>query len=278
MSDETALTAPEPTFEDFRNENGICFWWASDLMGMLGYSSMQSFKKAIERGIRACMTLNIPHYENFIPEVRPGSPSGPQDYKLTRFACYLTVMNADPKKERVAAAQVYFAEQTRRYELSLQGSNEMDRLLIRDEMKEGNKSLMSVAKTAGVTDYARFANAGYRGQYNMLNVSLAKRRNIDKDKLADYMGRTELAANLFRITQTEERIKTFGVKGQSKLEETHYNVGREVREIVINNTGKAPEDLPVENRLGSVQNELRSSYRKMLKEDGGRKPKPTAKS
>ncbi len=281
MTDETALIPKDPTFEDFRNENGIVFWWASDLMKMLGYTSMKSFHKAIERAIRACMSLGIPHYEIFIPEIRPGSSPGEQDFKLQRFACYLTVMNADPKKEEVAAAQVYFVEQTRRFELQNQGINEMERILIRDEIKDGNKSLAGVAKSAGVHDYARFQNAGYLGLYNMMNTSLAKRRNVDPKQLVECMGRTELAANLFRITQTEERIKNFQVKGQSQLEKTHFDVGREVREMVQTNTGRSPEDLPVESQLGTVQKELRSGYRKMLKEDGpktrSKKADPTPK-
>jgi len=269
----TSIENTAPTFEDLKNENGVCYWWASDLMRILGYANMKSFQKAIERATRACMTLNIPHYENFMAETRPGAAPGEQDYKLTRFACYLTVMNADTKKEPVAAAQVYFAEQTRRFELYVQGANEMERLLIRDEIKDGNKALFSAAKAAGVDDYARFANAGYRGMYNMFNTALAKRRRIDAKDLTEYMGRTELAANLFRITQTEERIKNFGVKGQIKLEETHFNVGKEVRKIVETNTGKAPEDLPIESKIGDVQKEIRQGYRKMLKADGGKKAK-----
>jgi DNA-damage-inducible protein D len=262
----------EPTFEDLKKENGVTFWWASDLMQILGYTSMKSFEKAINRAIKACLSLNIPHYENFraMPRYTNNETSG-QDYKLTRFACYLTVMNADPKKEQVAKAQVYFAEQTRKFELYIQSQDEFERLLIRDEVKEGNKSLASAAKTAGVDDYAKFTNAGYMGLYNMYNFNLARSRGIESKDLIEYMGRTELAANLFRITQTEERIKNFGVKGQKNLEETHFTVGREVRNIVKANTGKNPEQLPKESKITEVQKEIKQGYKKMLKADETKK-------
>jgi DNA-damage-inducible protein D len=255
------------SFEDFKNENGITFWWASDLMKMLGYSDFKSFQKAIDKAIQACMTLNIPHYENFIQQQRETNGEFKHDYKLTRFACYLTVMNANPKLEQVAAAQVYFVEQTRRFEMVLDKQEDIERIVIRNEVKEGNKSLTSVAKAAGVTDYARFANAGYTGMYNMLNVELAKKRRIDPKDLMDHMGRTELAANLFRITQTEERIKSQAIKGQHNLEQTHFQVGREVRNIIQKNTGKSPEQLPIEKKIPEVQKTLKKGYKNMLKED-----------
>ena len=262
-----------PNFEDFKNENGITFWWASDLMKMLGYKDFKTFQRAIDRAITACMTINIPHYENFIAEQRDINGDRQHDFKLTRFACYMVVMNADPKKPEVASAQVYFAEQTRKFELVVEKQEDFERLIIRNEVKEGNKSLTSTAKAAGVTDYARFANAGYTGLYNMLNVELAKKRKIDPKELMEYMGRTELAANLFRITQTEEKIKSQGIRGQHQLEQTHYNVGREVRGMIQRNTGKAPEQLPIEQKLPDVQKGIKKGYKNMLKEDTGKKNK-----
>lgn len=250
-------------FEDFRNENGITFWWASDLMVMLGYNELSAFKKAIDRAMKACISLNIDWSDNFTRQDKDGI----EDYKLSRFGCYLTVMNSDPKKSEVAKAQVYFVEQTRKFEILVQKSEDIERLTIRDEIKEGNKSLSSTAKQAGVVDFARFANAGYRGLYNMHNVQLARIRSIDKKDLQDHMGRTELAANLFRITQTEERIKNKNVRGQTELEDTHYHVGREVREIILKNTGKSPEQLPIARKLPEVQKELKAGYKKMLKAD-----------
>ena len=258
-------------FEDFKNENEIIFWWASDLMKMLGYKDFKSFQKAIDRAITACMTINIPHYENFIAEQREVEGEKHHDFKLTRFACYMVVMNSDPKKAEVASAQVYFAEQTRRFELVVEKQENFERLIIRNEVKEGNKSLTSAAKAAGVTDYAKFANAGYTGLYNMLNVELAKKRHIDPKELIEYMGRTELAANLFRITQTEEKIKSKDIRGQHNLEQTHFQVGREVRGMIQKNTGKSPEQLPLEQKLPDVQKGIKRGYKNMLKEENGKK-------
>lgn len=256
------------SFEDFRNDNGITFWWASDLLQMLGYKDMKSFQKVVDRATKAFVSLNIPYYENIIPEIRDISGQMIQDFKLTRFACYITVMNGDPKREAVAQAQVYFAQQTRKFELYIQDHNEIDRLLIREELTEGNKSLMSTAKQAGVTNYGYFQDAGLRGLYNMKSWQLKNKRNLDeKSNIADFMGRTELAANLFRVTQTEERIKNKNVRGQTNLEHTHFEVGREVRVIVQKNVGKNPEQLDQEKQLPEIKKELREGYKKMRKAD-----------
>lgn len=252
------------SFEDFKHQNGIIYWLATEFMNMLGYTTLKAFQKVIDRTTRALISLGINQYENIIPLIEDGCV---YDYKFTRFACYLAAMNADPKKPQVAQAQAYFAAQTRKFEVYVQNSGDMDRLLFRDELTEGHKSLQSRAQKAGVEDYARFMNAGYVGMYNMLNTQLANRRNIDKSKLFETMGRTELAANLFRITQTEERIKSQGIQGQSALESTHYAVGKEVRDMVIRNTGRTPESLPQEKRLPEVKKELKRGFREMKKID-----------
>jgi DNA-damage-inducible protein D len=255
------------SFEDFKNQNGITYWWASDLMLMFGYSDMRSFEKVLDRTTKAMVSLHIPYYENIIAVKRTKDGNECQDFKLTRFACYLTAMNGDPKKREVAAAQIYFAEQTRKFEVLAQSHANLDRLLIRDELTDGNKSLASAAKVAKVTDYAKFQNAGYLGMYNMPSWKLAKRRDVEKGKLFDGMGRTELAANLFRVTQTEENIKSKGITGQANLEQTHYSIGRKVREIVSQNTGNTPENLPQEKKLPEIKKELKKDYKEMKKED-----------
>jgi len=262
------------SFEDFKNENGISFWWASELMLMLGYTNLKSFKNVIDRATKAFISLGINHYENIVHTLKETNGIQQEDFKLTRFACYIVSMNADPKKQEVAKVQAYFAQQTRAFELYIQGNEDIDRILIRDEIKEGYKSLSSTAKNAGVEDYAKFTNAGYTGMYNMMNFELAKRRKINKDDLFETMGRTELAANLFRMTQTEERIKSRKIKGQSHLEQTHFDVGREVRNMVIKNTGKHPEALPQEKELLSVRKELKHGFKEMNKLD---KPKRKSK-
>ena len=261
------------TFEDFKNENGIAFWWATDIMQMLGYPNMKSFQKVLDRATKALVSLNIPHYENIIAEQRSINSTTIQDFKLTRFACYIVVMNGDPKKVEVAQAQSYFAQQTRKFELYIENNLQIDSILIRDELAEGNKSLASTVKFASIQDYAKFTNAGYLGMYNMESWKLEKKRGVKKGQLMDFMGRTELAANLFRITQTEERIKNKKIKGQSNLEQTHYQVGKEVRKIVQENVGKPPENLPLEKQLPEVKKELREGYKKMSKDENPSKDK-----
>jgi DNA-damage-inducible protein D len=225
------------TFEDLANENGGKFWWASDLMKILDYPNMKSFSTVISRAIKAMMNLEIDHFEN----IQQCLNNGESDYKLSRFSCYMIAMNADPKKNAVALAQLYFVEMTRKFELLFQKS---------DEIKDMN-----------------FTDKGYLGLYNMYNWQLAQKRGIDKSKLLEYMGRTELAANLFRLVMTEERIKSMKIEGQENLEKAHYDVGREIRRQVKENVGKNPEDLPKARQLPEVRKEIKHGYHKMLKED-----------
>jgi len=259
------------TFEDFKVEDDSnTFWWASVVGPMLGYKDLKSFQKVLDRTTKAFIALGISHYENIKLVEREFGDATCVDYKLTRFACYLAAMSGDPKKEEVAFAQAYFAEKTRLYELHIQAGEDMDRMLIRDELMEGNKSLSAVAHKSGVEDYAKFMNAGYLGMYNMMSFELATKRNIKKEHLFDSMGRTELAANLFRVTQTEERIKSRNINGQFNLERTHENVGREVRDFVVGNTGKAPENLRQSRKLAEFKKGLKKEQREMKKVD---KPK-----
>jgi len=233
---------------------------------MLGYPHMKSFRSVLDRATRAMVSLDIRHYENIIPAHRDGAAA--PDFKMTRFACYMAAMNADPKKPEVARCQAYFAEQTRRFEACTEGGGGIGRMIVRDELADGHKSLSAAAAGAKVRDYARFMDAGYLGMYNSPKWQLAKKRGVEDKKLFDHMGRTELAANLFRVTQTEERIRNRGLAGQANLEQAHQAVGREVRKIVIENTGQKPEELPQERRLPEIKRELRSVHKKMLKEDG----------
>ena len=142
------------SFEDFKNQNGITYWWASEFMLMLGYDNLGSFKKVMDRATKAFISLNIDYMDNIIRVTRVIDGQETVDYKLTRFACYLIAMNGDPKKPEVATVQAYFATQARKFELYVEDNANINRLLIRDEITEGNKSLSSVAKQAGVEDYA----------------------------------------------------------------------------------------------------------------------------
>jgi len=188
-------------FNDIAQENGFTYWYASDYMKMLGYESYQSFKKAINRAMTTCMTLEIDIYENF-QQVRHEIDGREQtDFKLSRFACYLVAMNADNKKLKVAQAQAFFAataETIRRY---VDDSAEVERVLIRDEISQHEKTLSNAASEAGVSKdgYALFQNAGYRGMYNMNLNQLKKYKGLEKKgrTLLDFMGKDELAANLY---------------------------------------------------------------------------------
>lgn len=264
----------ELTFEDFKQENGITYWWASDLMKMLGYTDLKVFiDKPVQKATKVLMSLGITHFNEIKHEMRDFNGESVQDAKMTRFACYLTAMNSDVKKPEVAVAQAYFASQTQKFELLVSSGDQFERLLTREELAEGQKSLASVAKNAGVEDFAKFQNAGYLGMYNMPSWKLEKKRGVAKGKLFDYMGRSELAANLFRVTQTEERIKYKGIKGQNNIEQAHHEVGKEVREIIVKNIGKTPENLIQEQPLPQVKKELKQGHKKMIQEDKPKKGK-----
>ena len=227
---------------------------------------MKTFTPSIQKAIQACTTLQIDTSENFMEVKRNEEGKVSMDYKLTRFACYLIAMNADARKPIVARAQIYFAKQIERINLVLEGSKDIERLLIREEIKEGNLSLNSEAARAGVTDFRAFMNEGYLGLYNKSIREVKKDRGVaEKKNLYDYMGRTELAANLFRITMTEERLKLIGTKSQGTAAVIHHKIGTDVRKMVKENTGKFPETLPVERKLSEVSSELKKA-KKLLNE------------
>ncbi len=252
------------SFEDYATENGMLYWWASDYYKMLGYASMDSFKKPINKAIKSCMSANISFHDDFKHNKRIINDKEIEDYKLSRFACYMVAMNADIKKPQVAKAQVYFADQVEKINLLLEGKNDIERLHYRDEITEGNKSLASSAKNFGVHNFAYFQDAGYRGLYNNTIGKIKTKKGLKKNQdHFDYMGRTELAANLFRITLTEEKLKTIPKSGQKVAEKVHNSVGKQVRKMVIDNTGQTPEDLPKERRLGEAKKQLKQASKKL---------------
>lgn len=245
-------------FEDIKRirEDGTEFWSARELASVLDYSKWENFSKVIKRAMIACN--NSGHsVENDFPEVRKivdaGISSKPiLDYELSRYACYLIVQNGDPRKEVIALGQTYFAIQTYRQEVA-DHFNQLDednrRLVIRGDIKQWNQMLAETAHNAGVItneEFAIFQNAGYMGLYGGLGVDdIHKRKELEVgQKILDYMGSTELIANLFRISQTEEKLRKDQVKGAEIATDVHYNVGKEVRTAIEKIGGTMPEDMP----------------------------------
>lgn len=256
-------------FNDLSNENGFTFWYASQYMEMLGYETYSSFKKAINRAITTCMTLEVDMFENFQQVRREIQGKVETDYKLSRFACYLVAMNADGKKLKVAQAQAFFAasaETIRRY---VDSNEDVERVLIRDEISTHEKTLSNVAGAAGVTDYALFQNAGYRGMYNMNLNQLKNYKGLEKKKrsLLDFMGKDELAANLFRLTQTELKLKNDEIKGQYDAEKTAEKVGKKVRKTMLEISGSKPEDMELAEDIKKVKTSLKQTHRGLNKLD-----------
>lgn len=257
----------EQNFESYANNNGFQFWYARDLMEMLGYENYTSFSKAIGKAISVCASLSIPIEDNFTSLKRDIDGKQESDYKLSRFACYLTAMNGDIKKPEVAKAQAYFITFAEAFRVYIQESKEIERVVIREEITHHEKNLSSVVQKSGVLNYPFFQNKGYLGMYNMSINQLKEFKGIPdmKRSLLDFMGSAELAANLFRITQTEEKIKNDGISGQRDLESTAYGVGKEVRETMIRISGKTPEDLPLETDIRNIKKGIKTTHKDLKK-------------
>lgn len=262
-------------FNDLCKEGEFTYWHARDLMGMLGYQSYETFSKAINKAITACMTLNIAVIENFIQDKREIDGTTLHDYRLSRFACYLVAMNADSSKHQVAQAQGFFAATAEAFRQYVEQAEDVERVLIREEITDHEKTLSATAKKAGVANdgYAYFQNAGYRGMYNMNLKALKVHKGIDhKRSPLDFMGKEELAANLFRITQTESKIRNENVLGQKNAERTAENVGKKVRQAMMDISGTTPENLPIGEDIKKVKSALVSSNKEFKKIDKKNKP------
>ncbi|WP_395762734.1 DNA damage-inducible protein D [Elizabethkingia anophelis] len=251
------------------DENGNEFWGARKLSKILEYSEFRHFLPVIERAKEACLNSeqNIEdHFEDYLEMVGIGSGANRnmESVKLSRFACYLIVQNADPSKEVVAQGQTYFAIQTRLQEIQQMddytrlSSEEEKRLFLRNELKKHNSQLAEAAKNAGVIenmDYAIFQNHGYMGLYGGLDAQkIHAKKGLKKSQhILDHMGSTELAANLFRATQTEEKLKRDNVKGKNNANKTHLEVGKKVRQTIKELGGTMPENLPVEESIKKIE-------------------------
>ena len=233
------------TFEDIKHidENGIEFWYARELMKVLSYKDWRYFDAVIEKAKIACQNSEVTDVDHFVVdnkmvEIGSGAKREQKDYKLTRYACYLIAQNANPRLKIVALAQTYFAIQTRKQEITEKEytslSEDEKRFYQRNLTRKGNYSLNQTAKNAGVKNFDKFHNAGYKGLYNGETADdIAKRKGLRyREDILDNMGSEELAANLFRITQTESRLKRDKVDTEKKACDTHNKIGKIVRKAI----------------------------------------------
>lgn len=265
------------TFEDIKrvNEYGGEYWEARELQAVLEYSKWGNFVKVIEKAKEACRNSHLNVDDHFadvgkMVDIGSGTKRAIDDVHLSRYACYLIVQNSDPRKEVVALGQTYFAIQTRRQEQAdhiARMNEDAKRLAIRNELKEHNKKLVEAAKTAGVEtslEYAIFQDHGYMGLYGGLKAKeIHCQKGLKKSqKILDHMGSTELAANLFRATQTEEKLRRDNVQGKAQANNTHFVVGAKVRKTIVELGGTMPEDLPVpEKSVKMIETEQRKQLR-----------------
>ena len=249
----------ETLFESIKhiNEYGNEFWYARELQKALEYTEWRNFFKVIDKAITACKNSGNEVSNHFVEvnktiDMPKSATKDIVDFELSRYACYLIVQNGDSRKKVIALGQTYFAVKTRQQELIENFddlSEDKKRLAIRNEMKTHNKSLAEAAKLAGISeprDYAIFQNKGYQGLYGGLGrKEIHARKGLKKSQdILDHMGSTELAANLFRATQTDEKLRKENVTGKEAANQTHYEVGKKVRQTIAELGGTMPEDLP----------------------------------
>lgn len=269
-------TYKEKTFEDIKHidELGNEYWEARELMLALEYSKWEHFAKVINKAKISCKLSGIDVDDHFpvigkTIKMPKGATKEVIDYKLSRYACYLIVQNASPVRHKsVALGQTYFAVQTRKMEITQEEYSKLSederRLYTRINVKNKNKYLFDTAKNAGVTNYGKFNDYGYKGLYNGETAKqIAERKGIDseKEEILDYMGSTELAANLFRITQTDDVLKIKNVDNEDDACQTHHNVGKAVRKTIKEIGGIMPENLPTPKK--SIKQLEKEEYKKI---------------
>ena len=245
------------TFENIKHmdEYGNEFWFARELQKVLEYKEWRNFKVVIDKAITSCENSNFNVYDHFVEvnkmiELGKTAKRKIVEYKLSRYACYLIVQNADPSKEVVALGQTYFAIQTRKQEITEQEydslSDDEKRFYQRKLTKQGNYTLQKVASSAGVKNMAEFHNAGYKGLYNGETADdIFKRKKLRyREDILDNMNEDELVANLFRINQTKQRLLKDNVQGEKEAKDVHYEVGKKVRKAIADIGGMMPEEMP----------------------------------
>ena len=251
----------ESIFESIKHidEFGNEYWEARELQKVLQYKEWRNFKKSIEKSRISCKTSNYKVSDHFVEfnkmiVIGKGAKRNQKDYKLSRYACYLIVQNGDPKKDVIALGQTYFAVQTRKMELTEleyeKLSEDQKRLYRRKQASDGNYSLNRTAVKSGVKNLAEFHNAGYKGLYNGETANdIFKRKKLEyREDILDNMSSEELGANIFRITQTEAKPKRDKVDNEYTANSVHYEIGKKVRNAIIDMGGTMPEDLPTPSK------------------------------
>ena len=264
------------SFEDIKHidEDGIEYWYARELQTVLNYKEWRKFDGVIEKAKMACKNSNVNALDHFVEadkmvQIGSGAKRKQTDYKLSRYACYLIAQNGDTRKKVIALAQTYFAVQTRKQEIiekeytSL--TEDEKRFYQRNLTKKGNYSLNQTARNAGVKNFDKFHNYGYKGLYNGETADdIAKRKGLRyREDILDNMGSDELIANLFRISQTEQKLKKDNIQSEKEANKTHFNIGKNIREVIAKNGGTMPEDLPTPKKsLKQLEKENKKSLKK----------------
>ncbi len=267
-------------FEESAHQNGVRYWIAHEFMVSLGYESWASFQKVVNKAMASCAALGVSIPEVFIADTFLDNGKEVNTYRLTRFACFLVTMHADSKKPRVYQAKTVLAAIADALVEQQIQRDALDRIEVREELKGGESIMSAAAHQAGLqsTEFGIFKDAGFRGMYNLSLQQLIKHKGATVEKgrtLYDFMGKTELAANLFRVTQTAERVKNVGATGVTQLSITAHEVGKEVRGIMLRSSGVAPESLPLEEDLTKIKGRLKSANKEMKKLDA--QPKTSRK-
>lgn len=269
MKKESKLLTNQNIFEQIKrsDETKEEYWSSRDLAKALEYSEYRHFEPVIKKAIKSCENSGqevFNHFEEVLDMIKTGKGAEREvpSFHLSRYACYLVIQNADPNKEVVALGQTYFAVQTRRQELSDQEKENQTRLFLRSELSDKNKQLASTVKGAGVVshlDYAIFQDHGYKGLYAGLGAKdIHKRKKLKRShNILDHMGSTELAANLFRTTQAEDKIRREEVNNKNQANQIHHDVGKKVRKTIKELGGTMPENLPSPESIKKLQSKQR---------------------
>jgi DNA-damage-inducible protein D len=254
------------------NEYGSDFWSSRDLAKVLEYSNYSKFLNVVRKAKKACENSKEVIHNHFahvdeMVKIGSGAEREVDTIYLSRYACYLIIQNSDPSKEVVALGQTYFAIQTRRQERADKLIEDNKRVQLRDEIKKHNTSLAEAADNAGVRNYGKFQNFGYKGLYDGMDAhSIKKNKKLKKSQqILDHMGSEELAANLFRATQTDAKLRRENIKGENTANITHYAVGKKVRQTIEDLGGIMPENLPLTDGIGRAKTRLNKEDRKDVK-------------